>query len=219
LITPFAILSAALNPNEVEFTPDVDRNRPDPASTQRLRRLCYGGAFVHSFDRGSVRCGCYHLGAVEPPAWRKACRVNRGVGIAFTIAFYSSLFYFGFVRRGGDYDNLRTMMAQDCLDSAVKSVEFYRQINGGYPNSIDVLARSMPENSLDKVCLYDPRLQLPFQMFKSSTTTGFFYYQKIGTDHYYLRGLALDGKPFSPGALVPNVKDPNLGLLIDPPAN
>jgi hypothetical protein len=48
----------------------------------------------------------------------------------------------------------------------------------------------------------------------------YFYYKKVDADHYYLRGVAPDGKPFSPGALVPQVAtSTNLGLLIAPPQN
>jgi hypothetical protein len=136
-------------------------------------------------------------------------------GIAFTFAVYGSLYYFGVVQRGGIYDDLRTKLAQSCLDSAVKSVEFYRQAKGSYPDSMDVLARSMPDQSFDRVCLADPRLDRSPRI----GGTEFFNYKKIDDSHYYLRALSPDGKPFAPGALVPSVKGANLGLVIAPPTN
>lgn len=136
------------------------------------------------------------------------------LGITVTLVIYGLLFYFGFAQRGGVYDNLRTTMAQSCLDSTVKSIEFYKQANGGYPESLEALERSLPEQALERVCLRDPRA-LPHV--SQSGGDGFYYYQRVGANHYYLRGLAPDGKPFSPGALLPNIKAANLGLLIDPP--
>lgn len=135
------------------------------------------------------------------------------LGIAFTIAIYGALFYFGFAQRGGVYDNLRTEMAQSCLNSTVKSIEFFKLTNGGYPDSLEALDRSLPEQSLDKACLRDARALVT----DAKSGGGFFYYQRVGDNHYYLRGLAPDGKPFSPGALLPTIKAGNLGLLIDPP--
>jgi hypothetical protein len=40
-------------------------------------------------------------------------------GIAFSFIIFGSLFYFGFVQRGGIYDNLRVKLAQSGLNSLV----------------------------------------------------------------------------------------------------
>jgi hypothetical protein len=53
---------------------------------------------------------------------------------------------------------------------------------------------------------------------KFSGKPKYFYYQRIGTDHYYLRGVGPDGLPFTPDDLLPQVQltpGSKLGLLIE----
>jgi hypothetical protein len=144
-------------------------------------------------------------------------------GIAFTVIIYGALFYFGVARRGGAYDELREQLAQSNLNSAVKTIEFYRLSKGSYPESLDEICPSGPpspskslEKSFDCAMLIDPRILAG----RSMLSVERFFYKKIDADHYYLRGVAPDGKPFSPGALAPQVSvdATKLGLVIDPPA-
>ena len=115
-------------------------------------------------------------------------------GIGFTMVIYGALFYFGTVQRGGIYDNLRAKMAQSNLNSLVQTVEFYKIQHGEYPDSLETLRKSLPKDSIETIYVIDPR---------SLKNNQYFYYQKVDGDHYYLRGVAPDGQPFSPGALVP----------------
>ena len=48
------------------------------------------------------------------------------LGITLTVTLYSSLYYFGFVKRGGIYDDLRKDLAQNNLNSLVQTVEFIK---------------------------------------------------------------------------------------------
>jgi hypothetical protein len=73
---------------------------------------------------------------------------------------------------------------------------------------------TLPKDSFEGLNLYDPRaLHL-------SEQGQYFHYRKVDAEHYYLRGVAADGKPFSPGALVSQVSTAGtrLGLLTEPPA-
>jgi hypothetical protein len=135
-----------------------------------------------------------------------------GAGIGFNILIYGALFYFGFVQRGGIYDDLRTKMAQSNLNALVQSVEFYKIQYGEYPDSLEMLKSSLSKDSSQVIFVIDPR---------GLMSGRYFYYQKVDSDHYYLRGVAPDGQPFSPGALVPQVATAGtkLGLLIAPPPN
>jgi hypothetical protein len=135
-------------------------------------------------------------------------------GIAFSILLYGGLFYFGFVQRGGIYDDLRTKMAQNNLNALVQSVEFYKLSHGEYPDSLETLKASLPKNGLESMYVDDPRSFL-------GKGSHYFYYKKVDPAHYYLRGVAPDGKPFSPGALAPQVpaSGGKLGLLTDSPPN
>ncbi|MEO8998449.1 MAG: hypothetical protein ABI227_03945, partial [Rhodanobacter sp.] len=63
-------------------------------------------------------------------------------GIAFSVILYGSLFYFGFMQRGGVYDGLRVQMAQSTIDELVPQIEFYRLQHGSYPASLDVLRKA-----------------------------------------------------------------------------
>jgi hypothetical protein len=142
---------------------------------------------------------------------RKLASIGAG-GICLSVVLYGGIFYFGHVVRGGVYDDLRTKMAQNNLNAIVKDVEFYRLTRGQYPESLADLKRTLPKDSPDASRLIDPRA------FSAKKGDPYFYYKKMDADHYYLRGVASDGKPFSPDALVPQVAaSTNLGLLIAPP--
>ena len=149
-------------------------------------------------------------------AWGLALRTRRGQrvaaigagGIAFTIAIYGSLFYFGFVQRGGVYDGLRTKMAQSVLNGLVPHIEYYKVVHGEYPPTLEALSKSLPKDAF--VFAIDP----------SGPNGRPFYYQRVDATHYYLRGLGPDGVPFTADDLIPTI-EPNardkLGLLIDRP--
>ena len=131
-------------------------------------------------------------------------------GMAFTVAIYGGLFYFGFIQRGGIYDHLRLQLAQSQLNRLVPVIEFYKVGSGSYPESLEQLAASQPKDSL--IFVYDP-LDV-----SSWATPRYFFYQRVDADHYYLRGVGPDGLPFTADDIVPQV-DPKfagkIGLLIE----
>jgi hypothetical protein len=132
------------------------------------------------------------------------------LGIIFTVILYGGLFYFTFVKRGGMYDDLRTELAQSSLNSGVQAVEFYRVQHGSYPESLKALQESLPKHSM--VFVIDPT------DIKFSGKPRYFYYERIGTDHYYLRGMGPDGLPFTSDDILPQVQltpGSKLGLLIE----
>ncbi len=130
-------------------------------------------------------------------------------GILFTVALYSSLFYFGFVKRGGVYDDLRAKMTESTLASLVQSIEFYKTENGHYPESLEELKKSQPNTAF--IFIQDT----------SDVELGgkqrLFYYEPVGTDHYYLRSVGPDGMPFTKDDIVPKISvkpGSAVGLLI-----
>jgi hypothetical protein len=142
---------------------------------------------------------------------RKLAAVG-AAGIAFTVLIYGSLFYFGFVQRGGIYDHLRAELAQNLLNSLVPSIELYKLQYGSYPADLAELQAFLPKSST--IFIADP-------MALDGRPRNFFY-ERVGTDHYYLRGVGQDGVPFTADDVLPQFDKPassNLGLLIDPPAN
>ena len=131
-------------------------------------------------------------------------------GIAFTVLIYGSLFYFGFVHRGGVFDEMRRQMAQQNLNSLVPAIEFHKVGTGAYPRSLEELQGSQPKNSF--IFIVDPTDM------KMMGAPRHFFYERAGDDHYYLRAVGADGVPFTADDIVPQV-DPGLagkiGLLID----
>jgi Type II secretion system (T2SS), protein G len=132
-------------------------------------------------------------------------------GIVFSCLIYGGLFYFGFVQRGGFYDALRAQLARTTLNSCVPAIEFYKVQHGNYPESLEELRASLPKESFALV--YDPMIVT------LNEPRSYFFYQRVGTDHYYLRSVGPDGVPFTTDDIVPQIDNANgkLGLLLEPP--
>ena len=131
------------------------------------------------------------------------------LGISLTVTLYGSLYYFGFVQRGGVYDELRKDLAQNNLNSLVQTVEFYKTQNGSYPDSLKTLESAAPQGSF--VFITDPTDV-------TSQPPREFYYQTVGTDKYYLRSVGPDGQPFTDDDIVPQIAsaaDSKIGLLTE----
>lgn len=129
-------------------------------------------------------------------------------GIAFTVLIYGSLFYFGFQKRGGAYDEMRVQMSQSTLNSLVPSVEFYKVQYGSYPASLADLQKSLPKGGF--VTTFDMSSAAFAEQPKP------FFYKLADSDHYYLRGVGADGKPFTADDVLPKipvVPGSKMGLL------
>lgn len=138
---------------------------------------------------------------------RVACIGAAGIG--FTVVVYAALFYFGFMQRGGVYDDLRQRMAQSTIDSVVPVVEMYKLQTGHYPESMAALKESLPKDST--VMLFDPSTMHLGQV------PAYFFYERVDEDHYYLRGVGADGVPFTDDDIVPRVAvtaGSRIGLLV-----
>jgi hypothetical protein len=130
-------------------------------------------------------------------------------GIGFTFLLYGGLWYFGMMQRGGVYDALRGHLAQTQLNQLVQSIEFYKIGHGTYPASLEELRKANPNGTF----IVDPT-DVSFKLHRR-----FFYYERVGTDHYYLRSVGPDGLPFTSDDIVPQVdasSSDKLGLLLNP---
>ena len=84
--------------------------------------------------------------------WRKRgakiVALIASLGMLCTVALYGALFYFGFVQRGGVYDELRQQLAVNNLSTLVSEIEFYRLQHGTYPESLEQLQKSQPNKPI-----------------------------------------------------------------------
>jgi hypothetical protein len=134
-------------------------------------------------------------------------------GILFTIVLYGSLFYFGFIQRGGAYDKMRGQMAVSMLNGTVREIEFYKMTHGHYPTDLKEIA------STDKQGMpvgIDPLLA--FRIGSKSANNTYFYYElnSEGT-HYFLRSVGPDGIPFTSDDILPSIPESErmkTGLLL-----
>lgn len=126
-------------------------------------------------------------------------------GILFTVILYGSLGYFGFVQEDGVYDELRASMAKTQLTSAVQAIEFYKVQNGNYPESLEVLQDSLPENSM--VFLNDAT-QVNMDEMK------LYYYKVINENSYHIRSYGRDGLINTADDILPDPIE-NIGLVSD----
>lgn len=139
---------------------------------------------------------------------KKLALIGSG-GIISTIVLYSALFYFGFVQRGGIYDDLRTKLSETTITSLVQAIEFYKIQYGKYPESLEVLQKSLPQDSM--VFVFDPT------DVRFGEQPRYYYYKVIDNEHYYLLGVGPDGQPFTSDDVLPKIQvGPNskVGLVI-----
>lgn len=130
-------------------------------------------------------------------------------GIGLSVILYGSLFYFGFIQRGGVYDDLRAQLSKSAITSLVQAIEFYKTQNAQYPDSLETLRKSLPENSM--VFVFDPsHVQLGGE-------PRHYHYELKDPTHYYLLGVGPDEKPYTSDDVLPSIEiKPNsgIGLLI-----
>jgi hypothetical protein len=140
-------------------------------------------------------------GIVSEPDPPKGCFVAMGcagalAAIAVLIAFaFVALFYFGFVQRGGVYDDLRVKLAQSQLNQLIPYIEMYRSRHGAYPDNLEQVAELVPENT--PVMIHDA----------SAPPTGPsrpYHYERVGEEHFILRSVGADGVAFTDDDIVPD---------------
>ncbi len=148
-------------------------------------------------------------GLVTKKLGGKKLAIIGACGISFSVILFCSLFYFGFVQKGGVYDDLRAQLSKSTITSLVQAIEFYKTQNGHYPESLDVLSKSLPENSM--VFVFDPtHVQMGGE-------PRYYHYELKDESHYYLLGVGPDEKPYTSDDVLPDIEakiDNGIGLLI-----
>ncbi len=149
--------------------------------------------------------------ATKKRGGRRLAAIGAG-GITFTVTLYGALFYFGVGQRGGVYDELRSKLAATTLTSLVNAIEVYKLQTGRYPDSLEMLRQSLPEDS--PITVFDPT------DVRMDGKARQFYCEVLDAGHYYLRSVGRDGQPFTPDDILPVVEvkpGSKLGLLTKKP--
>lgn len=131
-------------------------------------------------------------------------------GLAVTLIFYASMYYINSTERKETHDKLRVQLSQGALNRLVPALEQYKQEHTQYPESLDALKETLAKDSL--VSIDDPRSGTHANEFKP------FFYQRLDDNHYYLRSVGPDEKPFTEDDLVPETSasaGANTGLLLE----
>ncbi len=126
------------------------------------------------------------------------------IGILITVGLYGGLFYFGFVQRGGVFDELRIKMVQEQqLPDTINAIEGYKARFGKYPEKIE----DLKQISNDPWMIID-QLQVVKQAFgkQNASEKSYFYYENKG-DTYYLFSKGVDGQPFTQDDVFPIVNE------------
>ena len=116
---------------------------------------------------------------------------------------FASLYYFGFVQRGGVYDGLRRQLTQQELNEGVSQIEFYKTVHGEYPDDLGKLPQGAAGQGTMFINVDSTNPQNPRP----------FFYQRVGCDHYYLRSVGPDGQPFTQDDLTPVVAPEAVGKI------
>ncbi|BDX05173.1 type II secretion system protein GspG [Planctobacterium marinum] len=131
-------------------------------------------------------------------------KVVGACGIAFTVILYSVLGYIGLVQEGGIYDELRGELTKTQLTNVVQAIEFYKVQYGHYPESLEILQKSLPENSM--VFLHDAA--------QVNAQGKLYYYKLIDTSSYHIRSYGRDSVLNTSDDILPSPID-NVGLVMD----
>jgi hypothetical protein len=148
-------------------------------------------------------------GLISKKRGSKILVIIGGLGIAVTIILYGSLYYFGFIQRGGVYDSLRENLAETQLNNLVPIIEFYKLQYGEYPLTLSDLANAQPEGQ--PIFIWDPTI-----MTGNIESRQFYYELTNNSSNYYLLGVGADNTPYTSDDMLPINDTKNTGLLINP---
>lgn len=131
------------------------------------------------------------------------------VVIAIAVIRYGSIFR-PYAMDQGRIEQVRLKVAQGTIDALIPAIEMYKLTKGQYPDSLKELQESAPIGKYINV--YEP------SMGQTHVELKYFYYERIGQDHYYLRSVGPDGQPFTADDVIPHIPvGPNskVGILVE----
>lgn len=127
---------------------------------------------------------------------------------AFAITAYFASRNFGYSQPDEVDEQWRSDLAAAIIASPFETIEAYKEVSGNYPESIEELeeiARLFPED--ERIYLYDPTNPI------GDGKLGYFYYELIDTEHYFLLAVGPDRHPFTADDILPKI-DKNSGRKV-----
>ncbi|MEO9167619.1 MAG: hypothetical protein ABI230_04370 [Aestuariivirga sp.] len=134
------------------------------------------------------------------------------LGLVLTFSIYGTLFYKTFERRGGLFGDGFNLLAKGMVTDLVRGIEYYKLVNGRYPEDLIEL-----KNSLAKVTFMGVDDASSTGTLGSKSMPTFFYQLSEDKNHYYLLGVGPDQKPFTADDILPDIPEQErvkTGLLI-----
>ncbi|HYC15158.1 MAG TPA: hypothetical protein VEC75_12980 [Stellaceae bacterium] len=137
------------------------------------------------------------------------------VSVGATVVLYRESGAIGLMRwleRHDTFDLIRAGVARSALDRLVPAIEFYKVRYGHYPETLEELAESLPQET--DIFIIDP------MTVRAGRTPANFFYRRVDPDHYYLRSVGPDGIPFTADDILPSIEilpGSTLGLIKEPP--
>ena len=120
-------------------------------------------------------------------------------GILLTVVLYGTLFYKGFVEKGGIFEDLKIKLAGTQVTNLVKEIEFYKIQNGKYPDDLKVFKK---KDATNPVFIYEPFVSLSSKEMKP-----FAYELTDQGTHYYLYSRGPDGIGGTIDDIFPSISD------------
>ncbi|WP_299493516.1 type II secretion system protein GspG [uncultured Shewanella sp.] len=111
----------------------------------------------------------------------------------------------GHFSEGEIYDDLVVKQTKIHLTSVIQAIEFYKVQNGHYPETLQILEASLPENAM--VFLYDASQGLMQE-------PQYLYYHLISENQYHIRAYGRDGLINTSDDILPLVIE-NIGLVVE----
>ena len=140
----------------------------------------------------------------QKTGWRVVVGLG-AAGIALTVAIYSSLFYFGFVQRGGVYDDLRARsIREQLLPPIIKAIEYHDLQYGRYPDSLEELQ----DKTAEVLFVHDL-----FAFVQGTEQTTFYYDVFSSGERYTLFSSGPDGLPFTEDDVLPEISEEEMKTI------
>lgn len=111
--------------------------------------------------------------------------------LAFTVLVYGSLIYY--FKYSEQFRKDYSIFSQPQMNSLIKSIEFYKTMNGAYPDSLEQIVAT------DKLIMIND----PILAGEPAINKRMFYYKKIGTK-YTLFSSGIDRVPYTKDDIFPS---------------